>query len=152
SGYLQEARARRGGGDRSFWDIAEESDAQLQACLIDGTLAAPPVLDAVTTGYARARTSGPSKREWASVRDHVWFLASMVGDETLKCFNAGSAAALRELFASMSRARPSTAGEASDAGVHWRPRRAGRHHARAQHRGDGHHTACDAARHQPRAP
>jgi tetratricopeptide (TPR) repeat protein len=67
-----------GEGDRDFWSIIASPDTLLHAHVIHGNLADARTRAQVIDGYRDARLAGPSPREWASVRDHVEFLATMV--------------------------------------------------------------------------
>ena len=53
------------------------------------------------TRYASARRARPSPRQWASVKDHIWFLWTMTGDESLPCHDGTSSAALQKLHESL---------------------------------------------------
>ncbi len=99
--YLDKARQRVNPGNRGFWNIIEYPDALLHRSVVHGTLAEPKILKEVTTGYEQARRVGPTPREWASVRDHIWFLAAMTGDPALECHNPRTADALQILLSSL---------------------------------------------------
>jgi CHAT domain-containing protein len=115
--YVERARqSRRAARDRNFWSIVEEPDTLLYKHVIDRTLGTESALAAVKDGYARARRIGPSLRQWASVRDQVWFLAEMVGDPDLPCCDPATASALKELLAFLSDA-PATRQNARIMGV-----------------------------------
>jgi hypothetical protein len=86
---------------RDFWSIVGYPDALLHKQLVERTLADPGALDEIKRSYARARLSGPTPREWASVRDHIWFLAAMTRDQSLPCYDLATAAALDEVLASL---------------------------------------------------
>ena len=101
--YLEEVRNRPEAGDRGFWDVVAYPDALLHKHVICGTLATPGVLDEVAAGYQRARRVGPTPRQWASVRDQIWFLSEMTRDDTLECHNPATADALGKLLASLTR-------------------------------------------------
>jgi hypothetical protein len=93
--------ARSSSGPRDFWNIVGYPDALLHERLVDGTLAVSSTLDDIKQAYARARRAGPTPREWASVRDHIWFLAAMTRDESLPCYGLATAAALDEVLTSL---------------------------------------------------
>ena len=86
--------------DRSFWDIVELPD-RCSTNIVYGTLASPGAVQELIEGYGQARAAGPSPRQWASVRDHVWFLAAMAADPMLRCCNAEEVAALSEVLESL---------------------------------------------------
>jgi hypothetical protein len=96
-------QARSSSVPRDFWGIVGYPDALLHRCLVDGSLVVPGTLDDIKQAYARARGAGPTPREWASVRDHIWFLAAMTRDERLPCHDPAKAAALDEVLASLLR-------------------------------------------------
>ena len=99
--YVEEARRAFNNVDRSFWDIVETPDALLHKYIVYGTLASRGAVQELREGYRQARAAGPSPRQWASVRDHVWFLAAMVADSKLGCYNPKAAAALTEVLSSL---------------------------------------------------
>lgn len=103
--YVEDAR-KSSSAASDFWDIIGYPDALLHKGLVEGTLASSGALDEITQGYARARLAGPSPREWASVRDHIWFLAAMTRDESLPCYNLPTAAALDQVLTSLECATP----------------------------------------------
>lgn len=96
--YAEEALLSSQKQDRSFWDIVEMPDATLHRHLVLGTLHAGPAVKEILEGYKRACAAGPSPKEWASVRDHVAFLAAMAADRTLNCCKEETAAALNEVL------------------------------------------------------
>jgi tetratricopeptide (TPR) repeat protein len=98
-GYLEEARRALDKVDRDFWDIVGIPDALLHKHLVDGTL--PSSLEDIIAGYRQARAAGPSLREWASVRDHVVFLATMIADPKLRCHDPQASVALQKIQASL---------------------------------------------------
>lgn len=85
----------------NFWDIVGYPDALLSKHLVDCTLADSRTLNDIKQAYARASRAGPTPREWASVYDQVWFLAAMVRDESLPCFDLATAEALDQILASL---------------------------------------------------
>jgi tetratricopeptide (TPR) repeat protein len=99
--HLETARQGAKPGDRNFWNVIEYPDALLHQNLIHGKLANRDVLKEVTTCYEQARRVGPTPRQWASVRDHIWFLAAMAGDPALECHNPRNADALKTLLSSL---------------------------------------------------
>jgi hypothetical protein len=98
-GYLDEAKQRFDKVDRDFWDVVEMPDVLLHKFLICGTL--PSEVEEVVVGYIQARAAGPSLRQWASVKDHVLFLATMAEDSKLRCYNPEASAALRRVYLSL---------------------------------------------------
>jgi tetratricopeptide (TPR) repeat protein len=96
---LEDARRAFDKPDREFWDIVGIPDFLLHKHMVYGTL--PGGLDEIVAGYSEARAAGPSLRQWASVRDHVLFLATMAEDSRLRCHNPQMAAALRKIQASL---------------------------------------------------
>src|SRR5262249_49439881 len=88
-------------GPRDFWDIVGYPDALLHKHLVDGTLAVSSTLADIKQAYARARRVGAAPREWASVRDQIWFLATMTRDKSLPCYDLATADALDEVLASL---------------------------------------------------
>jgi hypothetical protein len=100
-GYVEEARRSLNKVDRSFWDIVETPDALLHKYIVYGTLASSGAVQELMEGYRRALAAGPSPRQWASVRDHVWFLAAVVADPKLGCCDPEAAAALSEVLSSL---------------------------------------------------
>ena len=98
--YLEEAQQSLNTIDRSFWEIIAMPDALLHQCLVYGTLTSDRAVQELIEGYREARTAGPSPRQWASVRDHVVFLAVMLSDKNLRCCNANAADALNKILAS----------------------------------------------------
>jgi len=107
-GYLDQARSAMDRADRTFWDVVETPDALLHKHLVFDTLASGDAVKEIVEGYGRARAAGPSPRQWASVRDHVWFLAAMVADPKLNCCNPKAAAALVEVLSVFGRGPVST--------------------------------------------
>ena len=99
--YVEDARLSALKQDRTFWDIVETPDAVLHRHLVHGTLVPGTVVQEIIEGYKQACAAGPSMREWASVRDHVAFLAAMAADQTLDCCNAQAAAALGEVLSAL---------------------------------------------------
>jgi hypothetical protein len=69
---------------------------------VNGTLAGG--VDEVVAGYRLARAAGPSLREWASVRDHIVFLATMTADPKLSCHDPKATAALQKIQVSLGEA------------------------------------------------
>jgi tetratricopeptide (TPR) repeat protein len=100
-GYLDEAKQRFDKVDRDFWDVVEMPDVLLHKFLICGTL--PNEVEDVVAGYIQARAAGPSLRQWASVKDHVLFLATMAEDSKLRCYNPEASAALRRVYLSLAK-------------------------------------------------
>jgi len=98
-GYLAEARRAFDKVDRDFWDVVGIPDALLHKHLVCGTL--PEGVDEIVAGYRQARTAGPSLREWASVRDHVRFLATMTADPRQRCHDSEATAALQKVQSSL---------------------------------------------------
>jgi hypothetical protein len=78
-------------------------DALLHKHLVCGTL--PEGVDEIVAGYRQARTAGPSLREWASVRDHVRFLATMTADPRLRCHDLEATAALQKVQSSLGKSK-----------------------------------------------
>jgi CHAT domain-containing protein len=98
-GYLAEARSAFDKVNRDFWDVVGIPDALLHKHLVYGTL--PGGVDEIIAGYRQARAAGPSLREWASVRDHVVFLATMTADPKLRCHDPKATGALQRIQASL---------------------------------------------------
>ena len=103
--YLEKAKQPITPGDRDFWKVVAYPDALLHSSLVHGTLAKSDVLAEVTTGYEQARRIGPTPREWASVRDHIWFLAAMTRDQALQCHDVPTADALDSILDSLINSR-----------------------------------------------
>jgi hypothetical protein len=95
-----EAQKRVGAPIESFWDAVAEPDARLHWLVLHGKLDSTALAD-VQGLYAHARLAGPSPREWASVRDQLWFLWTVTGDERLRCYNKDVSAALKTLHESL---------------------------------------------------
>jgi CHAT domain-containing protein len=100
-GYVEEALRPMDKVDRTFWDLVELPDTLLHKHIVYGTLAGGSVVQEVIDGYGRARAVGPSLRQWGSVQDHVWFLAAMLADSTLRCCDAETAAAVSKVLLSL---------------------------------------------------
>jgi hypothetical protein len=83
------------------WEEWRDSDALLHKHIVYGTLAPGAAVQELMEGYKQARAAGPSPREWASVLDHIWFLAVMISDQTLPCYNPAAAAALNEILSAL---------------------------------------------------
>jgi CHAT domain-containing protein len=98
-GYLAEARSAFDKVNRDFWDVVGIPDALLHKHLVYGAL--PGGVGEIIAGYRQARAAGPSLREWASVRDHVVFLATMTADPKLLCHDPKATAALQKIHASL---------------------------------------------------
>jgi len=103
-GYLAEARRALDKVNRDFWDVVGMPDALLHKHLVYGTL--PSGVDEIIAGYRQARAAGPSLREWASVRDHVVFLATMTATPKLRCHDPKATAALQKVQASLGESMP----------------------------------------------
>ena len=88
--------------DRNFWDIVALPDAVLHKHIVYGTLAPGAAVEELIEGYRQARAAGPSPRQWASVLDHIWFLAVMISDTKLACCNPAVAEALNNVLSSLS--------------------------------------------------
>jgi tetratricopeptide (TPR) repeat protein len=98
-GYVEPAQQRFEEVDRDFWDVVELADVLLHKYLICGSL--PNEVDDVIHKYDAARAAGPSLRQWASVRDHIMFLAAMTADCKLRCYNPEDAEALKTICESL---------------------------------------------------
>ena len=109
-GYVDKSREAPRKVDRTFWDIVALPDALLHKHIVYGTLApgvygtlAPgAAVEELIEGYRQARAAGPSPRQWASVLDHIWFLAVMISDTKLACCNPAVAEALNNVLSSLS--------------------------------------------------
>ena len=92
--YQAELTAKAGTGPRDFWQFVETGDVLLLRSVIHASLN-DQVVAKTLEEYDRARSTGPTPREWASVCDQVVFLAAMTGDKELPCFNQDTAVALQ---------------------------------------------------------
>jgi tetratricopeptide (TPR) repeat protein len=96
--HVDKARQAYHNVDRIFWDIVALPDALLHKHLVYGTLAADDVLQALIKGYRDALAAGPSPKQWASVLDHIRFLAVMISDPKLPCHKPELADALNKVM------------------------------------------------------
>src|SRR4030095_11332820 len=96
--YAMELQSRTPSAPRDFWHFVEAGDVLVVRSTIHGAFD-ESTIERSLAAFNRARDSGPSPREWASVCDQVAFLAAMTSDSRLPCFNEQTALALLRIGA-----------------------------------------------------